>query len=156
MAVSPGGGKVLVTGTSNFVGLDVFDASHRLAAATPTPDYATVAYNASTGARLWARRYNGPGNGLDFAYSVAVSPSGTKVYVTGFSIIAASYADYATIAYRAATGTQLWARRYNGPANSGDAFPSLAVSPGGSRVFVTGTSTGITSGQDYATIEYRG
>jgi hypothetical protein len=158
VAVSPGGGEVLVTGTSNSVGLDVFDASRRPAAArlTPTPDYATVAYRAATGARLWARRYNGPGNGLDFAYSTAVSPNGRTVFVTGFSIVRRSHADYATIAYRTASGGQLWARRYNGPANAGDAFPSLAVSPRGGRVFVTGTSTGITSGQDYATIAYRG
>lgn len=115
-----------------------------------------MAYSASTGARLWAGRYNGPGNGLDFAYSVAVSPSGCRVFVTGFSIVATSGADYATIAYSAATGAQLWARRYKGPANRGDAFPSLAVSPGGRRVFVTGTSTGVTSGQDYATIAYHG
>ena len=32
-------------------------------------DYATVAYDAATGGRLWARRYNGPGNGRDWAVS---------------------------------------------------------------------------------------
>ncbi len=154
VAIAPGGGQVLVTGTSNSVGLDVFDAT-RSPTATPTPDYATVAYSASNGRQMWVSRYNSSGNGLDFAYSVAVSPSGNKVFVTGFSIVTASYADYATIAYRADNGAQQWARRYNGPANAGDAFPSLAVSPGGNRVFVTGTSTGVSSGQDYATIAYR-
>ena len=62
MAVSPGGTRVFVTGTSQ--------------GATSHYDYATVAYSTATGTRLWARRYNGPGNGDDHAWSVAVSPGG--------------------------------------------------------------------------------
>jgi hypothetical protein len=38
----------------------------------------------SAGAQLWVERYNGPGN-FGEAYSVAVSPSGGTVYVTGYS-----------------------------------------------------------------------
>lgn len=54
---------------------------------------------------------------------------------------------YATVAYAAATGRQLWVRHYGGP----DAVASsVQVSPGGRRVFVTGLSG------NYATIAYRG
>src|SRR5262245_37574439 len=54
VAVSPGGDAVFVTGYCDF-----------------GEDFFTVAYNAATGARLWASRYNGPGNGNDVAVAVA-------------------------------------------------------------------------------------
>jgi outer membrane protein assembly factor BamB len=133
LAVSPDGAAVFVTGTSQ-------------------GDYATVAYNAATGAQLWASRYSGPSN--DSADSVAVSPDGATVFVTGTSRAATSGLDYATVAYNAATGARRWASRYNAPAHRDDAASSLAVSPGGATVFVTGTSRGRTSGQDYATLAY--
>jgi DNA-binding beta-propeller fold protein YncE len=99
-----------------------------------------VAYSAATGARLWVQRSNGPGNGNDAASSVAVSPGGSRVFVTGASRGTRSGPDYATVAYSAVTGARLWVTRYNGPANGDDAARSVAVSPGGSTVYVTGGS----------------
>jgi hypothetical protein len=140
VAVSPDGTRVVVTGSSQ--------------GRTSGADYATVAYSTATGARLWATRYNGPGNGRDVAASVAVSSSGLVV-VTGSSYGGASrLADYATVAYRAATGARAWAARYNGPASRTDSAASVAVSPDGTRVTVTGSSQGRTSGSDFATIAY--
>jgi hypothetical protein len=140
VTVSSDGRTVYVTGTSK--------------GATSRGDYATVAYNAATGSQLWARRYNGPGNGDDDAKSVAASPSGHTVVVTGASKGTTSRGDYATVAYNAATGTQLWARRYNGPGNRSDVAASVRVSPSGAGVFVTGWSAGANSAADYATIAY--
>jgi WD40 repeat protein len=117
-------------------------------------DYATVAYDAASGAQLWASRYNGPGNGADQARDVAVSPDGKTVFVTGASNGGGSGPDYATVAYDAATGTELWASRYSGPGRRRDGAYSLAVSPDGTTVFVTGGSEGITSGSDFATVAY--
>ena len=140
LAAGPGGATVFVTGQSN--------------GGTSGGDYATVAYRASTGAQLWVARFNGPGNGNDAATSLAVSPGGGTVYVTGSSPGTTSRNDYATIAYNAVTGARLWVARYNGPGDSWDAATSLAASPDGSRVYVTGRSYGKTSGQDYATVAY--
>ena len=137
LAVSPGGRTVYVTGytTGKISG----------------QDYLTIAYNAATGAMRWLRSYNGPGNSVDMANSVAVSPNGGTVYVTGGSVGLAE-SDYATIAYSAATGRQLWVRRYDSPGPS--SATSVTVSPRGDKVFVTGSSMGKTSKSGYATVAY--
>ena len=142
MAVSPTGGSVFVTGTSDRV--------------SSGPDYATVAYNAATGAQQWVKRYNGPANGEDNADAVTVSPTGSSVYVTGYSFGNGTGPDFATVAYDAATGAQQWVKRYNGPGNGQDEGDSVAVSPSGSTVFITGYSTGAGTNYDYSTIAYSG
>jgi hypothetical protein len=86
---------------------------------------------------------------------MGVSPTGKTVFVTGFSTTAKSGQDYATVAYNAATGAQLWVKRYNGPGNGFDAATSAAAGPNG-NVYVTGTSDGTTSQSDFATIAYSG
>ena len=74
------------------------------------------------------------------------------MFVTGASIVGPSGNDYATAAYSASTGAQLWVRRYT---RSGDDTPdALGVSPDGSKVLVGGFSQGPTSGYDYATLAY--
>src|SRR5439155_2806108 len=117
-------------------------------------DYLTLAYTAFAGTKLWTRRYNGPENLYDIAHSLAASPDGSKLYVTGHSLGSASSIDYATITYDASTGARLWARRYNGPGNFRDFASSLAPNPNGTALFVTGWSFGSGSGYDYATIAY--
>jgi len=119
-------------------------------------DYLTVAYEAATGKRLWAARYDDPVRGLDWAHSLGLSRDGTKVFVNGESEARKPrYSeDYATVAYDAKTGTQLWSARYDGPGKAGDAGGSLGVSANGRRVVVTGVSAGKETGFDYATIAY--
>ena len=117
-------------------------------------DYATVAYNASSGAHVWTRRYNGLGNGSDLANAIGVSPDGQEVFVTGESTGSTTSLDYATLGYNAATGAHVWTRRYNGPGDGSDIANALAVSSDGTHVIVTGESSGSTSGTDWATIAY--
>jgi hypothetical protein len=116
-------------------------------------DYATVAYDAFTGARLWARRYSGPGTNHDAAAALAVSPDGLHVYVTGTSPAASMANQYATVSYDAVTGATQWARRYSGPEEGYDAATALGVSPDGARVYVTGRSSHDAT-SDYATVAY--
>jgi DNA-binding beta-propeller fold protein YncE len=92
VAVNPSGTQVFVTGSSD--------------GGTATGSgYATVAYSAVTGARLWASRYNGLGSAAgaapDAGCCVIVSPDGTRVFVTGSSARRTGTGrDYATLAYR--------------------------------------------------------
>jgi DNA-binding beta-propeller fold protein YncE len=143
VALSPDGRTAYVTGSSA-----------PTAATGLRARYITIAYDTATGRRRWLSSYAGPRRGGSSAASVAVGPSGQRVYVTGTSHGLTSKSDYATIAYSAASGRQLWVRRYNGPANGRDGAAGIAASPGGKRVYVTGSSTGVTSNFDYATVAY--
>jgi uncharacterized delta-60 repeat protein len=131
-----GQGNVYVTGSSYGSGT--------------SGDYATIKYN-SDGDTIWVRRYDGPGNSDDGAYSLAVDGQG-NVYVTGYSVGSGIYLDYATIKYNSA-GVEQWVAGYNGPGNSDDVARSLAVD-GQGNVYVTGISRGSTTFYDYATIKY--
>ena len=107
-------------------------------------DYVTRAYDAATGSRLWTARYNGPGNSVDQPRAIAIAPGGSSVFVTGRSLKSGGVNyDYATVAYDAQTGSSLWTKRYNGTYDGVDEAVDVDVSPGGSTVYVTGTSVGI-------------
>jgi hypothetical protein len=99
----------------------------------------------------WVRRYNGPENSGDYAYTIAVDGS-TNVYVTGKSYGSGTGYDYATIKYYL-NGDTAWVRRYNGPGDSSDAALDIALDSSG-NVYVTGSSIGSGTGYDYATIKY--
>ncbi|MHB1432533.1 MAG: hypothetical protein ACYCVZ_10510 [Streptosporangiaceae bacterium] len=64
-------------------------------------DYATVAYQIGTGARLWVSRFTGLGNSFDEANALAVNLAGGAVYVTGSSAVSSTQYDFATVAYQA-------------------------------------------------------
>jgi hypothetical protein len=104
-----------------------------------------------TAVQAWVQRYNGPGNGDDQPYAMAMDNS-NNVIVTGYSIASGGDADYATINYSSA-GVPLWTNRYNGPANSDDKATAAAVDNNDS-VIVTGYSISSGGNYDYATIKY--
>jgi uncharacterized delta-60 repeat protein len=139
IALDPGG-NVFVTGGSYY-------------AAGSYSDYVTIRYS-SAGVPLWTNRYNGPGNGYDFAGAIAVDSS-SNVFVTGSSSASAFFPynyDYATIKYSSA-GARLWTNRYNGPANEDDGPNAIALDTSG-NAFATGYSTGSGVHWDYTTIKY--
>jgi outer membrane protein assembly factor BamB len=104
----------------------------------------TVAYNAATGAQLWAKTYLLANSGGPDG-SIAVSPDGSQVYVTGYSIRLGAV----TIAYAADTGRQLWAIHSKGVSQS-----SLAVSPDGTTLYVAGSGRVSGRGSDITVIAY--
>jgi uncharacterized delta-60 repeat protein len=114
-------------------------------------DYATIKYD-SAGVEQWVQRYNGPGNDMDVATSLAVDGQG-NVYVTGSSPGSGTGLDYATIKYNS-DGVEQWVQRYNGTANGDDWASSIAVD-GQGNVYVTGGAKfGSGANSDYATIKY--
>lgn len=112
-------------------------------------DYATIKYD-SLGVQLWVQRYNGPTNGNDYAYSMALDAF-NNVYVTGEST-GSSTIDYTTIKYNS-LGMQQWIQRYNGPTNGVDIPHSISIDSFG-NVYVTGESQVSGINYDYATIKY--
>jgi uncharacterized delta-60 repeat protein len=118
--------------------------------ANSTSDYLAIKYN-SNGETLWTRKYNGPGNGYDFPYAIAVDGQ-ANVYITGESQGSGTDADWATIKYNT-NGLQQWVTRQNGSANLYDAAWGIAVD-GSYNVYVTGQIQTSSSNSDMLTIKY--
>jgi hypothetical protein len=153
LGLSPDGRTVVVTGDS-------------YGSASPTHkvnmDIATVAYDASSGLQMWVRRYDDPLHGDDYANALAVSPTRNGVFIVGSSGLPDHHdSDYMTLAY-SLSGSLRWTAHYDGPLHKDDAAVAVGVSPDGSTVFVTGQSAGSTPTfdpsfpvtDDYATLAY--
>ncbi len=135
--VLDGSGNVYVTGRSYDLGTDY--------------DYLTIKYDAS-GAEQWVARYNGPGNDNDEATALVVDKSGS-VYATGGSYGSGTDYDYATIKYDT-FGTVQWIVQYNGPGNAYDHATAVAIDAS-LNVYLTGSSFGSSTSEDYATVKYQ-
>ncbi|MFZ1321449.1 MAG: SBBP repeat-containing protein [Ignavibacteria bacterium] len=149
----PGNGKdifydIEVSKTTN----NVYTTGETFTAGGAGADYITVKYNPD-GDTLWTRIYNGPGNGTDVSYSIAIDDS-DNVYITGESKGPGSNGqDYATIKYNS-NGDSLWVKRYNGPSGNADQAYSIALDAS-RNVYVTGNShQGGSTTQDFTTIKY--
>jgi hypothetical protein len=126
ITVSPDGTTVFVTGTVTRSFTNV--------------DYGTVAYDAATGTQRWASLYDGPGHRDDSPNAIDVSSDGTHLVVTGVSDGGSlTNDDYATVAYEAASGTQLWATRYDAIGGYDQAY-DVSFDPAGTNAFVTGSA----------------
>jgi uncharacterized delta-60 repeat protein len=111
-------------------------------------NFGTVKY-APEGTEIWARIYNGPENGNDYAQGIAVDIDG-NVAVTGYNYNAVN-ADYGTVKYDS-DGTELWTHLYNGPSDGNDVPYAVALDVTG-NVVVTGYSYDSLGDRDYFTIK---
>lgn len=120
-------------------------------------DYIIIKYN-SNGDRLWTRIYNGSGNDLDVATSLAIDNDNNPV-VTGYSRYGTdeSTEDIVTIKLNHASGNFIWMNRYNGNAecpNEQDKAYAITVDRF-NYIYVTGSSVQNSNhGKDIVTICY--
>ncbi|MCB0724522.1 MAG: SBBP repeat-containing protein [Ignavibacteriae bacterium] len=109
-----------------------------------TPCYAQVSEE-------WSKRYNGPVNGSDIAYSIATDASG-NVYVTGNnSDTITQRTNIVTIKYNP-SGIVQWSDVYNGLSSGLDYGRDVAVDDSG-NVYITGSEAS-PSNSDCVTIKY--
>jgi PQQ-like domain len=139
LALAPGGGAVYVTGYS-------------FGGPSTTNDATTIAYDGITGDRLWVARYDGPGHDTDVGAEVAVAPDGQTVFITGASVGADGMLDVLTVAYDTTTGSQKWVARLGESNAAPDEGLSIAISPDGGSVYVTGYRT--ESDANFLTVAY--
>jgi hypothetical protein len=113
-------------------------------------DFVTIKYSPD-GEKLWSRTYHGViGKKEDKAKAVVVDTA-NNIYVTGWSDAGSGF-DFVTIKYFP-NGDTAWARRYDGPGHGEDKPVAIAVNDS-MNVYVTGWSTGIGTGFDFATLKY--
>ncbi|MBI1803307.1 MAG: SBBP repeat-containing protein [Ignavibacteriae bacterium] len=142
IALSPDESVVYVTGESK---------------QTTSPDVVTIAYNTSDGSSAWsgtARVYNGPGNGVDKGYAIAVDHCTGDIVVVGES--KGANADYITLRYRPdGTNAPGWPQRYdNSKGSKKDYAFAVALDPDG-NVYVAGAvDNGPPTSFDYGVLKY--
>ena len=109
-------------------------------------DFLTVKYGLQ-GEILWNRRFNGTGNGDDFAAGLTIDSSG-YIYVAGQSYTgSASGFDIALLKYSPAGGL-LWQKTYGAGGSGPEETRGIALDSNG-NIYVTGTSQ-----NDFVTIKY--
>jgi len=106
--------------------------------------YTTIKYYPN-GDTAWLRTYSGPSVATD----LVLDDSGS-VYVTGISGYPSE--NYTTIKY-CPNGDIAWVGIYDGPAHDRDWAYVMAID-GSGNIYVTGTSYGVGTLLDYATIKY--
>ena len=111
----------------------------------------------AAGDQVWVARYDGVGqHKSDRANAVAVSPDGSKVYVTGdsFSGPGGGEYGYATVAYDATSGAQLWQARFAGGRGGFNSASHIVATA--TRVLVGGQASApdATNGNDATTVGY--
>jgi len=110
----------------------------------------TLSSTAHAQVEQWVARYTGP-VGSAQALAIAVDDK-VNSYVTGWSRGVGTGYDYATVKYDP-EGNEVWVARYDGPAHWDDTASAVAVDSEG-NVYVTGSSYGLGTGVDYATVKY--
>jgi DNA-binding beta-propeller fold protein YncE len=138
MVESPDGSSVYVARSSNGV-------------------MVVVAHDAATGAPTWSIRVRDPLGAQVFAHSAAVSPDGSRLFVTAEVERSVDTRSMMTVGIDVSSRTVLWAHSLLAGRHRSVVPRRVAVSPDGTRVFVTGSTTGTHGSEDvwdYLTVGY--
>lgn len=132
LQISPEADRVFVTGILNN------DWKHG--------ELGVVALNAATGAEIWRQQHVGLLGGMTYGRSIAVTPDGAAIVVTGSGHNDEfTDASYETLALSSQDGSRLWDRAFHpGPASA----YSVAIPATGDVAYVTGIA-GVGYGGDY-------
>jgi uncharacterized delta-60 repeat protein len=116
-------------------------------------DYVTIKYSPDSNQAVWVARYNGPGNGLDWACAIAVD-SADNIYVTGCSTGSGTGWDYTTVKYSPDSNQPVWVARY-GASSYGYELPYAIGVDSYDNIYVTGAiGSSPSTSRDYMTIKY--
>ncbi len=115
-------------------------------------DYVTIKYDPK-GNERWIARYDGPRSGDDWAYGIAVSPTGTVFVVGTADGPFGNATDIITVAYHA-DGSEDWAAGYNGPASDEDVSYGPVVLDESGALYVIGHSNSPGNGRDWIVLKY--
>jgi uncharacterized delta-60 repeat protein len=120
--------------------------SDRDSTTTSNDDIVTLKYDATNGAQVWEKRYNGTGNAADRPVRVRCDAN-NNVFVAGRTFNG-NNDDYITLKYDAA-GVQLWAKTED---RTGNDRPTDMVLDTNGDIYVTGRSK--VSNYDFYTVKY--
>ncbi|PCJ27233.1 MAG: hypothetical protein COA97_04520 [Flavobacteriales bacterium] len=130
---------------------NVYVTGRSMGAGGTAENMVTIKYDAS-GNIVWQDTYNGPASGYDDAQQLRLGISGA-LYVTGYSAGNGTNNDYLTLKYDTSNGGILWQARFDGPSSNNDQAFAMEIDITES-IYVTGTSNGSSSGQDFSTIKW--
>lgn len=116
-------------------------------------NYMALKFDSADGSLVWEAGYDGPPGWYDVANCIAEGPGGS-VLVSGLSDGSGTGWDWATVAFDASDGSQLWVQRYDGPASQSDEAHAVLATPQGD-IYVTGYGYGEGTGKDLITIRYQ-
>lgn len=111
----------------------------------------TLRYSLS-GSSPWSRHYGGMDISDQEATNVIADGTG-GCYTVGSALFAGQGLDY-TVAHYDMNGDTLWVRHYNGTSGTMNNLTTAACADAGGNVFITGTSEGTGTGEDFVTVKY--
>ena len=125
--------------TANGTG-DLFITGRSLVSNNPAAgssgDLYTARFAGGTGARIWERRTNGPGNGSDSGFAIRIDPEGQVI--TAGTVDSKSF-DVHTAKYSAADGAVIWENVYDSHGGRPDYASEMVLDSAG-NAYVSGSS----------------